>query len=254
MRKSVLIAAIMIILATAFLYPYINLNNLFPVKSNFEIPLQQNTTGGETTTTSHLGEVSIVAPAVDNEGNGVTAIFSVQAIPGEGRVLANINQILFWVDTQYSIQTAKAVAEDVTKVDTSKIDLIYDINTGASVIEGPSAGAALTVATVAVLENKTLNPGVAITGTINPDGSIGPVGGVLAKAEVSKDTGTKIFLVPEGQGVQTNYTPVTTCQQIAGFNYCTTEYKKRQINVTELSGINVIEVGDIQQALKYFLT
>jgi len=96
--------------------------------------------------------------------------------------LVNVDNLLFWVDTQYSIRTAKYVAEDIANINASDIDLIYSIETNASVIEGQSAGAALTIATIAILENKTLKSDVIITGTINPDGSIGSVGAILAKA------------------------------------------------------------------------
>ncbi len=196
---------------------------------------------------------AIKVPAVDNEGNGVSTTLLVEAIPGKGRVLTNINQLLFWVDTQYSIRTAENVAQNITKIDLTNIDLIYTIETNASIIEGPSAGAALTVATIATLQNKTINPTVMITGTINPDGSVGPVGGILAKAKASKDVGATLFLVPKGQSIQTNYVPVRQCQDIGPINYCSIEYKQERIDITKEAGITVKEVSTIDEALKYFL-
>lgn len=198
--------------------------------------------------------VTVKVPAVDNQGNGVATILKVEAMNGEGKVLTDINQLLFWVDTQYSIQTAKTVAGNLTKADLSKTDLIYTIETEASIIEGPSAGAALALATIAVLENKSLNPNVSITGTINPDGSIGPVGGILAKAKASKDVGINIFLVPKGQGLQTVYKPVRQCEKIGHITYCTIEYERESVDITEQSGVEIREVSNVQEALKYFLT
>jgi uncharacterized protein len=195
----------------------------------------------------------IKVPAVDAEGNGVVTQLKVQAVPGEGRALVNINQILFWVDTQFSIRVAKQVAEKITKVPLNKFDLIYSIETEATVIEGQSAGAALTIATVAALTNKTINQSVIITGTINPDGTIGPVGGILAKANAAKSAGAKLFLVPAGQGMQTTYTPVTNCQKIGSFTICRTEYKAVRTNVKSEVGIEIREVSNIDEALKYFL-
>lgn len=193
-------------------------------------------------------------PAVDDQGNGVVAVLKVQAIPGEGRALVNINQLFFWVDTQFSIRVAKNVAENITGLDLSKTDLIYTIETNASVIEGQSAGAALTIATILTLQNKTINPHVIITGTINSDGTIGPVGGILAKAQASKDTGATLFLVPDGQGTQTNYKPIQKCQKFGPITYCTTEYKTEKIDISKDAGIEVKEVSNIEEALKYFLT
>lgn len=197
---------------------------------------------------------TIYVPAVDNQGNGIATVLKVESMPGEGRVLTNINQLLFWVDTQYSIQVAKKVAENITKQDLSKVDLIYEIETNASLIEGPSAGAALTLATIAALENKSTNSSVTITGTIAPDGSIGPVGGILAKAKASKDIGATLFLVPSGQGIQVNYKPIQHCERFGSFTYCTVEYKQEKIAITKEAGIAVKEVANIEEALKYFLT
>jgi uncharacterized protein len=198
--------------------------------------------------------VSINVPAVDNEGKGAIVKLKVQATPGEGRTLVNVDNLLFWVDTQFSIRTAKSVAENVTGLDLSKVDLIYTIETEASVIEGQSAGAALTIATVAAIENKTINKDVIITGTIMPDGKIGPIGSVFEKAKAAKDMNATLFLVPEGQGTQINYMPEKKCEKIGPITYCTTEYKQGRIDISKDAGIDVKEVSDINEALKYFLT
>jgi len=197
--------------------------------------------------------VTINLPAVDNQGNGVVAKLKVQAIAGEGRVLTNIDNLLFWVDTQYSIKVAEMVAENITGADLSNVDLIYTIETDASVIEGGSAGAALTIATIAVLQNRTVPSDVMITGTINPDGGIGPVGAIFAKAKAAKDVGVKIFLVPEGQGSQVNYAPEKKCEQIGPVTFCTTEYKPQKLDISKDVGIEVKEVSTVSDALKYFI-
>jgi uncharacterized protein len=201
-----------------------------------------------------IGRATIYIPAVDEEGNGVATTLKVEAKPGNGKVLVDINNLLFWIDTQYSIRTAQRVAQNITKIDVSNIDLIYTIEINATAIEGPSAGAALTIATIAALENKTLNTSVMITGTINPDGTIGPVGGIIPKAKAAKDVGATLFLVPEGQGTQVNYIPIRQCERIGPITYCTVEYKREKVDVIKEAGISVKEVSDINEALKYFLT
>ncbi len=192
-------------------------------------------------------------PAVDQEGNGVVTKLIVEAKPGNGRVLVDINQLLFWIDTQNSIRVAQKVAQNFTNTDLSSIDLIYAIETNASVIGGPSAGAAMTVATIALIENKSLNESVMMTGTINQDGSIGPVGEIVAKAKAAKDIGAKLFLVPKGQAIQTYYKPIEHCERIGPLTYCSTEYKPEKIDVSKEVGIAVKEVNSIEDALKYFL-
>jgi uncharacterized protein len=196
---------------------------------------------------------TILVPAVDQEGNGIVTSLKVDVMPGEGRALVNINQLLFWVDTQYSIQSAKIVAQNVTGMDLSGLDIVYTIDTNATVIEGPSAGAALTIATVAALENKTINHSVMITGTISRGGLVGPVGGVVAKATAAKEIGAELFIVPGGQAVETYYEPQRSCQRIGPITYCTTDYVERKFVVSEEAGIDVEEVFTIHEALKYFL-
>jgi len=198
-------------------------------------------------------EVSMRVPAVDEEGNGVATNLTVESKPGTGRVLVDVNQLFFWVDTQDSIRTAQRVAQNVTKINLTNVDLVYAIETDASLIGGPSAGAALTIATVAAIEKKNINSSVMITGTINYDGSIGAVGEVLAKAKAAKGIGAKLFLVPEGQSVQTYYTPEENCKHFGPMTYCTTEYKVEKINITKDAEIETREVSSIQEALKYFL-
>jgi predicted S18 family serine protease len=90
-----------------------------------------------------------------------------------------------------------------------------------------------------------------ITGTINSDGTIGDVGAVSAKASVAKDAGATLFLVPQGQGVATNYVPEQKCEQVASVTICTTVYKP-STETGEMGGIRVVEVSDIRDALKYF--
>ena len=198
--------------------------------------------------------VTVNLPAVDDEGRGTILKMNIQAIPGEGRTLVNVDNLLFWVDTQFSIRVAKSVAENITNLDLSHIDLIYTLETNASVIEGQSAGAALTVGTVAVIQNKSLDPDVIITGTISPNGKIGPVGGTISKAQASKEAGSTLFLVPRGQGTQINYLPEQNCEQIGPMTFCTTQYKEERVDISNDVGIEVVEVSYIQEALKYFLT
>ncbi|MCD6476639.1 MAG: hypothetical protein J7K26_00530 [Candidatus Aenigmarchaeota archaeon] len=191
--------------------------------------------------------------AVNSEGNGITIPLEVDVKKGNGLVLTNIDKLLFWVDTQFSIQTARNIAENVTGIDTSKLDLIYIIKSNETgIIGGPSAGAALTIATIGALENKTMKKGILITGTINPDGTIGKVGGILEKAKAAKQAGAQLFLVPLGQGIETKLEPIKTCKTAGQITYCQLKYKKQMINIGENADIAVLEVKNIYDALKYF--
>jgi uncharacterized protein len=195
-------------------------------------------------------EFSLVA--VDQNGKGVSTPLIVEAKPGTGKALTNVDKLLFWVDTQQSIQIAKSVAENITKINATNYDLIYTIESNASIIGGPSAGAALAIATIATLKNEKIRNDVVITGTINEDGTIGEIGGVLEKAQAAKDIGAKLFLVPKGQGEQTFLKPEETCMRRAGFIFCETVYKQVTVNIGKDVGIPVIEVSNVTEAYKYF--
>jgi PDZ domain-containing protein len=65
-------------------------------------------------------------------------------------------------------------------------------------VGGPSAGLAYALAVTDWLDRPDDARGraIAATGTIAPDGSVGPVGGVHEKAIAVRRAGAKIFLVP----------------------------------------------------------
>ncbi len=201
-----------------------------------------------------IRSASTVLTAVDENGRGVASDLKVETKPGSGKVLANIEQILFFVDTQQSIQTARDVAFIYTGASKSVTDVMYTISgaDNVSLVGGPSAGAAMTVATIAALEDREPRSNVAMTGTINYDGTIGQVGGVLEKAKAAKTRGISLFLVPIGEGTELQVKPVETCKQQAGFLYCETTYNRTIVNIGDAIGIDVREVSDINEAARLF--
>ncbi len=67
-------------------------------------------------------------------------------------------------------------------------------------IGGPSAGLIFSLGVYDTLTPGSLTGGtdIAGTGTIDPDGSVGPIGGIQQKIVAAADAGAKIFLVPAG--------------------------------------------------------
>jgi len=201
---------------------------------------------------TEMSEATAFIPAVDQEGKGVTTLLSVQIVPGTRKALVDIEKLLFWTDTQNSIRVSRSVAENVTGEDLSYYDITYSISANASVIEGPSAGAAMTIATISALLRERIDRTVMITGTINHDGTIGPVGEILAKAVAAKERGAETFLVPPGQSEQTVYENVERCQGTGMSRVCTIQRVPEKVSVSERAGIDVIEVRDIGEAMPYF--
>lgn len=89
--------------------------------------------------------------------------------------------------------TASAVALLYSGQDPRGVAVSFSVSDS---IDGPSAGGVLTVGVLAALRGVALLPGVVMTGTISPDGSIGPVGGVEAKTRAAAAAGNTKVLVP----------------------------------------------------------
>jgi uncharacterized protein len=66
-------------------------------------------------------------------------------------------------------------------------------------IDGPSAGGLFTSSTLALILGDSIKSNVTMTGTINPDGSIGPVGGIPLKVQAAHDQGKRRVVIPAGQ-------------------------------------------------------
>lgn len=165
---------------------------------------------------------------------GVVANLTVQVKHGTGHVFIDTIP-LTQIDTQASARLAKEVACETLNVKCDNLDFFYIIYSDFPMVGGPSAGAALTAATIAALQNVSMNQDVFITGTINPGGSIGPIAGIAEKAEAAHNAGAKIFLIPEGQSiVDINGTEIDLA-------------KKAQ----KEWGMRIIEVSQITDAYKY---
>lgn len=204
--------------------------------------------------TETLSESETKLVAVDSKGNGILTDLSVRAVPGDGKLLVDVDNLLFWIDTQQSIQTAKSVAEHYLDRRADNVDLTYTIKvSGTSVVGGPSAGAAFAAATIAALDNKTLRNDVVITGTIEENGTIGPVGGVVAKGMAAKEGGYGLFLVPDGEKNLLEYRKETECETFGRTRICTIKYIPVDVDIAEEIGIEVIEVSDIGEAMEYLL-
>lgn len=76
-------------------------------------------------------------------------------------------------------------------------DYEFNVHVGGHV-DGPSAGMLTTSSMIALLRGKTLRTDTTMTGTINPDGTAGPVGGIVQKMQGAKADGLARFGFPIG--------------------------------------------------------
>jgi len=140
--------------------------------------------------------VDLLTMREDGEGSMAKATVELQA--GKGRVLVK-NGPLNEIDFQDSLNIARDLAAGLTGEDLSDIDVIYSVDSSADVLRGSSGGAAITVATMAAIEGKAIDDDVIITGVVDRDGAIGPVGGILKKGETAARAGKKYLFVPKGE-------------------------------------------------------
>jgi len=254
-RRKVVKYLIIILAVLAVLnITLLSLNNLKDLASsqNIESFFSKNT---ETKFLSNINGtlIELEVPAVDTLGKGVSTILSVEATKGSGKTLVDIENLLFWADTQQSIRMARYVAGNITGKNLNNYDLIYSVKVqNASLIGGPSAGAAITIATIFALKEEKPKGNVMITGTINHDGSIGPVSEILEKAKAAKQANADLFLVPISQSYEVEYKSSEHCQEFGTTEICSNETTTNEVNVSEQAGIRVIEVKNINEALQYF--
>jgi len=92
----------------------------------------------------------------------------------------------------------EVAALGVSPVDRVEYTFPVDISIDTGRVGGPSAGLAFTLAILDRMTPGSLTGGdrMAVTGTIELDGSVGPVGGVDHKTEAAISEGATVFLVP----------------------------------------------------------
>ena len=102
-------------------------------------------------------------------------------------------------------------------------------------VDGPSAGAVLTVGVLSSMRGDDLIENTVMTGTIQPDGTVGPVGGVPEKLKGASEAGAKRAAIPLGLRNTTNS---------AGENVDV-------ISMGRDLGLEVVEVADVYEAYRF---
>lgn len=141
-----------------------------------------------------------------------------------------------------SMNVAKTLAWDLTPEkriktllkqfgETKKQGLHIHCPEGAISKDGPSAGTAITVAIYSIFNNKQIRNDIAITGEINLQGQVTPIGGLDVKIIGGIKAGVKTFLYPNGNQ--------------RDFEEWKTNNKK------EVDNINFVSVNNIKEVFKY---
>jgi len=240
------------------------INNLTANNTQLQSKVDQ-TTPGISSTGGIVGYASLQAPAVSqtvqmvNRGRyiaqtlvqkGSIMNISVEIAPGKGRVLVQTKPLM-GVVFQDAANTAVAVARNKTGVDLSNSDVIFSIDSGDKIseVDGPSAGALMTLLTISAIDRHPIDQRLTLTGTIDGNGHIGAIGGVIAKATAAKENGKTLFMIPGENQLITPPVPLTAGTGI----FSVAQQPQQQVSASDYIekniGINITYVNTIDDVI-----
>ncbi len=178
------------------------------------------------------GHMKLLAVSESSKGfEGSIADLFLEIKPGNGRVFIDTYPYSK-LDTQVSTRFAKEIACNHFDIDCASLDFIYTIKADSAIVGGPSAGSAIALLTAAMLKEKDVDNNIAITGTINSGGLIGPVSGFREKINAAAANNIKKVLIPKGT-------------RFIKDNNETFDLKKHASNLS----VDLIEVAGLDQAM-----
>lgn len=95
-----------------------------------------------------------------------------------------------------SVFNAASVIRKITNMDINDYDIHVNV-IGGGRIDGPSAGAAITVCIISALTDRPIRQDIAITGEISLRGNVKPVGGIFEKIYGARRKGIKLVAIPK---------------------------------------------------------
>jgi predicted S18 family serine protease len=217
-----------------------------------DLQTQLNTSSSQLQGFGVLQGPAVLQDSTGTITEGTMLNISVEIRPGQGRVLVETKPLMGIV-FQDAANTAVFVAQNVTGKSLTGSDVIFRVEAQDQVpaVDGPSAGALMTALAIAALTDQEPNPSVTLTGTIDSNGHVGAIGGVLEKAQAAKDSGKSEILLPRENAQLVQYTETT--RRIGRFTYIARtpnlidakEYIEQEI------GIQVIYVDSISDVQRY---
>jgi predicted S18 family serine protease len=194
--------------------------------------------------------VQIEVPAVSEDFQGKIAKIEIALEDGDGDIYWTLGPIA-GKDTQISIQQACKCAESYTGQKLSGYDVKIKMLRDVKMVEGPSAGSAICLALISCLLDTELKKKVYITGYVEENGSIRPVGGLYEKAVAIKNASGGLFLIPydsqELDHWDMDVVEENNSLKILKIVESADIYLKKKLN------IDVIKVKTIAEAVSFFI-
>ncbi len=148
-----------------------------------------------------------------------------------------------------SIQDAILFAETLTGKKGFYL-ISYDLNSGS--VSGHSTGASIAIAAISLLDEKTLNTSVIITGSIDRQGNFKETGGIPIKVFTAGKLGYKKMIIPKGQSMIQIYEKHSP-DNFSSHNY----YLIKEINLQDYAkfnfGMELIEADNLKNMLGIFM-
>lgn len=133
-------------------------------------------------------------PAVSDSNTGMMINISIRQIDGRGQTYVStaplageefqqsVNNVMEYIHSRYAVQNTNfLVSSDASGI--------------ASVLDGPSAGIAIGIIAKSLAEGKQISHDISVTGGMDSNGNVLPVGALAEKAEISSKNGKAAFLV-----------------------------------------------------------
>jgi len=146
-------------------------------------------------------EVRYYLPAVDGSDGGLVIPVTVAFSNGSGELFVDLENVEVRHDLQLALREAAETATRVTEerlADTTVRVTFRAPSSDVLALRGKSWEAGLTVALVAGLRRQSLSRETLITGIVDGDGTLLPVGGIEGKARAARAFGATELVVPAG--------------------------------------------------------
>jgi len=183
---------------------------------------------------------------------GALLNISVETRAGKGRVLVQTTPLM-GIIFQDAANTAVFVAQQETGVSLSGSDVIFSITADEEIpgVDGSSAGALMTLLTIAAINGTELNNSITLTGTIDNEGNVGAIGGVFEKAKAAEAGGKTLFLLPRENSELVIYNLQE--RKIGGITIVerVPEVVDAEDYIEEEVGIDIRYVDNIDDVLRY---
>lgn len=142
---------------------------------------------------------SVQVPAAVSNKEGDLLKIKIFIQPGDGNIYTTIRPTTGTMTQQSQFDAINYAFESANKsIGQCEIRISFDeMEQLTPSVEGPSAGVAMSIATKAALENKSIREDVAITGAIDSFGNVKEVGGIIDKAQATALAKKKIMITPK---------------------------------------------------------